>query len=1487
MPSFTEIASRLYRQLLGLQQSPASDESGIITLLEGTVAIATVEAILSEVSATGESFPPEQGAIAWRGEQQRQQLNLFGQPLLQMESESPRAALSNAMGLVMAGKRASCSLWSNDLAAAQDLVRRAVGQHLPLVIHTINRAHPLQGESQGGSHQSLHQLRNSGACILFAQNGQQAVDFTLIAHTVAEQALVPVIVAMDGEETAFSMQKLQLPSPQLIQQLVGNSSDTITLEDPAQKMLFGENRRRIPCWHNLDRPTLQGGYQDAHSFGLGEIAHTQFFGKQVAPILEQTFDQFSELTGRIYGPLSYQGEYKSRQLVVTQGAITERCQQLIEQLREKHNGDLSVIGIQQIAPAPTDALRKLLQRADVITVLDQSEPLFDDEPPLYQQVSMLASPSCRIHSILYGNGGLPVRNRDLQAVFQLPMTRPSTALRLGIDPLPRHNNPKQQAQHDLLERYYPELDSIQLRGKNSAAAQNDGAVTIAIVHTNGAARTLSTQVAQQLYQTTEGELRSQLQRRWSAWSESHIDCFSYSTTPLTAPLDPEQPIDIALLTEHNPQQGIPALERMHSGTALLIDPGTLDPQTYLAALPSETMTQLQQLGINLYAVDYSEEDREDIALATAQCIGTLFSLIQSASAVELRENRLVDNYQPSELKEQFQTALAPRTPLPLPQQAENRTPAPQTPMAVRHLSQGEESNIQGYHSLSRFWDQNGVLYRDGLEAQQGVDPYLATGHIPPLSSTFNSHTSQATLLPEFDPQSCSGCGNCWSYCPDSAIGATALTPTQLLEAGMRMGGADALRPHLSNLTKVLSTITESGDSSILIKEGWKILMEQAPLAADRRTAADAAIEQLSENLGSMPLILTETLFNAHERSKAQAGELLTLVVNPDSCKGCGICTTLCQQESERLEQESAALQPVQSTSTLLETHYRNWRTWEQLPDTAASTLVELSDEGGIGSLQTTLLSRYAGMAVAGGDHAEPGSGEKLIVRQLLGITEYRQQPLIHQQLQTLDSLYRRLMEGIREQLATASHIDDLDGLAEGLGELTNRNLTLTTLAEKTADIEGEGVDAFLLKEWIELAEAIQKERQLIASGDQSLGRARYSLAFASGTAATWAGTFPLNPFQVPVTIGTAAEIGALASGLMEGQLEQATATQRLIHKANSLLKGGPPAERKEMDRLSWRDLNDDERQQCPPLLLIGNDTTLGAVASGGLSWLLNSELPIKVVVLAEMDLGFAGEAKLHGSSHHHRDARSELALSALAQRNAYVAQTSIAAPEHLNHSIREALHYSGPALLRIHAPSPQRNGFNADQTVAQAALAVESRAFPLFRYNPDQAGVFGTRISLEDNPVKANSIASWANSEQRFAGLFSPFNNQKSPTPLKEWMELDQRGQNSKTPVCTVEGSELAIDAPFARRLGQLLEQWQMLQELAGVVTPFTHQVQQDAEASVAARHKAELETLQQNHQQELQALREQFEAEATDRITGQLAALVEQYSETDRENTH
>jgi len=1270
MPSFAEIANRIYRKVIGAGNHLPEDEHGITATLNGSIAVATVESILSEAAASGETFPPEEGSIAWRSEQQRQQVNLFGKPLLNMESGSARGALSAAMGLAMTGKRSSCSLWSNDLANAQDLVRRAAGHHLPLVIHAINRSLPLNGESFEGSDEGIHQLRDSGAFILFAQNVQEAVDFTLIARAVAEKTLIPGIVVIDSNETASSSQQVRLPSAELIEQLVGNSSDQIAIDSPAQQLVFGKERRRVPEWHNLDRPTLQGSYRDQHSFGLGAASHTTFFGGLVEQILQESFREFATLTGRTYSSVTHHGKKRASNLLITQGAIAERCINIADQLQKNDKLSIAVVSIHTLAPFPAEAVKDILQGSNKVTVFDRSEPLLGEHPPLYRQITPLLPNNCQANSVIYGVGGLPVHDSDLVAACKAPYH--DDILRLGVTPLPDNNNPKQQVVTDLLERNYPELKELGISGERRDATEDNTA---------------------------------------------------------------------APTSQH-------------------------------------------------------------------------------------------------------------------------------TPMAVRHLGSTESDDHAGYQNLSRFWDQTGVLYRDGLENNQGLDPFAAVGHIPPLTSTFTNIDNHT--LPTFSPAECTGCGNCWSNCPDSAIGSVSLDPNQLLEAGLKIGGADALRPHLSKLSKQMSITVESGRIGALIEKSWEALMVQAPLPESRRASADEAIVQLISNIGTLPVAHTEPLFHAPEQLKAQSGELLSIVINPDSCKGCGICSTLC--ETEMNKDATPALAMREHTDDELTDIYENWRIWEQLPDSRSTTLVDYGSRPEISSLNATMLSRHASMTMAGGDSAEPGSGEKIAVRQLLGITEYHQQPLIHNLLEDMEQTHQQLLSGVREQLAVASHADDLTALADGLEDLSSRHIDLNALAEKTADIESDGINVEELREWIRLAEAIRREKDQLESGEHSMGRARYSLVFAPGTAAAWAGTFPSNPFQVPVVIGNAGEIGSLASGLMEGQLEQSTVTHRLLRRAKLLLKKGSLAERKATDRLVWNDLTESELQQSPPLLLIGNDTTLGASAAGELIWLLNSKLPIKIIVLAEMDLG-------HSDAH--SDTRSELAMVALSQRKAYVAQSSIAAPDHLNRVVRESLRYPGPALIRVHTPSPQRHGFDPEMTIRQAQLALNGHALPLFSYSPDNDGVFGTRISLDGNPEESGSIAEWALNEERFAAQFQPLSSAQnsSAIELEEWLQLDDRSQKNKTPVF----EEHAINIDFAHRLGQLTEQWQMLQELAGAVTPFTEQVKADAERDISASHKAKIDELKKDHQQELQTLRNQLESEITQRITDRLVALTDSQIDPDQ----
>ena len=305
----------------------------------------------------------------------------------------------------------------------------------------------------------------------------------------------------------------------------------------------------------------------------------------------------------------------------------------------------------------------------------------------------------------------------------------------------------------------------------------------------------------------------------------------------------------------------------------------------------------------------------------------------------------------------------------------------------------------------------------------------------------------------------------------------------------------------------------------------------------------------------------------------------------------------------------------------------------------------------------------------------------------------------------------------------------------------------------------------------------------------------------------------------------------LAAGLIEGHLDETTDLVRLLRLARLEIEqpDGADWKREALAGLHWQDLSKDELEVCPPLVLLGSDEMLAGQGLSQLIWLLNSGLPVKVLVLSELDFGQRGASS--------NNPRANLGLLALGQRNAFVAQTSIANPDHLGESMLQALACDGPALLQVYAPSPSRHGFDTSQTIAQAELAVACRALPLFRYDPRGDGVFGLRINLDGNPAKDElpgdvTFADWAAGQERFAA-----------------QDLTD-----------------AADACLAN--------WQTLQEIAGIVTPFTEKLEQQIREELADEHQAALDAQKQAAAEEIREIKEKTQTEIASNIRTRLLQL-------------
>jgi pyruvate/2-oxoacid:ferredoxin oxidoreductase beta subunit len=225
--------------------------------------------------------------------------------------------------------------------------------------------------------------------------------------------------------------------------------------------------------------------------------------------------------------------------------------------------------------------------------------------------------------------------------------------------------------------------------------------------------------------------------------------------------------------------------------------------------------------------------------------------------------------------------------------------------------------------------------------------------------------------------------------------------------------------------------------------------------------------------------------------------------------------------------------------------------------------------------------------------------------------------------------------------------------------------------------------------------------------------------------------------------------------------------------------------------------------------VIGGDGAMYDIGFQALSRMVASGADIKVMVLdgqAYSNTGgqsstasFAGQVtklSAYGREHHGRvENRKELGRIMVAHGGAYVAQTTAAHLNHFYRAVIEANEYPGPAVIIVYTPCQPEHGIADDAASHQARLAVESRAFPLFTYDPRRGPTTANRLSLQGNPAIRED---WATNPDGSVFDFVEF----------------ARTEGRFAPHFGKDGS---VSAELRASSEERLTNWQTLQELAGI----------------------------------------------------------------------
>ncbi|RKZ95519.1 MAG: hypothetical protein DRQ43_05350, partial [Gammaproteobacteria bacterium] len=845
--------------------------------------------------------------------------------------------------------------------------------------------------------------------------------------------------------------------------------------------------------------------------------------------------------------------------------------------------------------------------------------------------SMLKNELPELRSVIYGLGGSTLNISDLWALChsikadskQIDKENNTSAKGkyLGIPFVSydvknarsktKEYHPKRQVMLDTLERYYPQITQLGINAKGkqlSLCSEATSSVSFAVSYiadSSSAALSYAMDLSAYLHKLKDGFIRSSVSSSWEQWSKRQTDFITQSEAPYA--IGDSSLVDVFILLASDAKSLLSACQKLNDNGILLFSDSKFSASDSSKSLINDSLKLIKEKNLTLYKTDADPDNISDV-LIWEKMLATLSAVLinnkqinlKSRKIISLRESLLSDadnsaSQREETFKETFLLAIEAAQKNNLSFRADkllhviagstaqsnsavSSAMTSEIPEMVKNLGQATES----YDSLPRFWDQIGVLQQQGEADQLTADPYLATGTIPSLSAAFNDmsqyrHTLEDTmtdpraLIPAFNPKACTACGECWSNCPESAIATVAINPKVLIETGIKLSGADALRSVSSKLASQIAkrcrnsaneNEIEVNNTGELLSDAFDVFKEKSAMPEERMQSIEADFSKAHTAIAEFPVVVSDLLFYSQEKKQNDSGELFSLVINPDSCKGCGLCVELCEAQHEASDKEnnnddsyainSAALnnsyldkengteeQAAQLSRESLEQSYkRQWQIWQKTPDTASATIERLLQEQTIEAGSALMLSRYNAFSLSGGDQSELASGEKIAMRHLLSAAEYHQQPLLHQFISELEHLRDELKQEINTCLSEALPVDNLAHLAEKLSDVKTRQVDLNTLLEQNTQVmDSTSIDALKTHQLVTLVLKINELHWKLSEGAYGIGRARYSLCITSASIASWAGTFPHNPFHVPVNIDVTGECAQVAAGLIQGQIK--------------------------------------------------------------------------------------------------------------------------------------------------------------------------------------------------------------------------------------------------------------------------------------------------------------------------------------------------------------
>jgi len=1244
---------------------------GIQMSTDGNGAVIMCEREASDAAGAYPITPSTQMGEYWAEETAKGHLNVSGKPLIFIEPEGEHAAASVTAGMAMTGLRATNFSSGQGIVYMHESLYGAVGKRLPYILNIGCRAITKTTLNVHAAHDDYFAIDDVGFFQVLGNSAQQAADLNVISRKIAELSLNPGAVGQDGFLTTHVIESVVVPEREMIAEYLGRPDDEIECPTPAQRMLFGEKRRRIPLVWDVDNPAISGCVQNQDAYMQAVAAQRPYFFEHIPTIADRCMDEFYELTGRRYNRIMGYRTEDADYLIVGMGSMLVQAEAVADYLRDTRKIKVGVVNVVMWRPFPGDLVARLLQGRKGVAVLERTDqPLAEDLPLMRETRAAIAKclengiagkkeavphpaypvygkPQSDLSPLYSGAYGLGSRDLQPEALIgavenMLPDGKKKKFFYLSIDFIrDKAFTPKQEIHQQNILDLYPGVQSLAIRGSENPNLMPEGAITVRMHSVGGwGAITTGKNLAMTLFDLLGFEIKAN--PKYGSEKKGQPTTYYMSAAPEPIRMNCEYYyVDVVLSPDPNVFGHSNPLVGLKKGGVFIIQSEQTMPEAVWKSFPDSARKFIVDNEIQVFFLDAFQIAREEASDTELQFRmqgnafqGAFFAASPVMETAKLTEEKLFQAIR-DQLQDKFgskgarvvednlrvvrrgfdQLQEITEKSLQTVQNGNGVRKAPSMPIMLKNLPAGSDPRTD----VHRFWEQTGNFYQKGLGNENLADPFSALSLIPASTGVYRDMTMIRFEYPVWVPDKCTACSDCFTICPDSAIPGLVNTATEVFETAIqRVEGkgreVEHLRRAVRTVDKKLRSVAEAAEANIL---DARPLLQQAindTIADSELTEAQLPVlqqefEWFKEAVGDFKFSLVAPYYQNKEKKVKGSGGLFSITINPYTCKGCMECVAVCQDDALVIEKQ---------TPSAIELLRKEWEFWLDLPTTSGDYIrIDDMDEK-IGALETMLLDKKAYWSMDCGDGACNGCGEKTSMHLFTATVTALMQPRIKKHLEELTELIERLEQHIRLKLAGTMDLGNVAAVEKAVAEHQDLTLTLSTLSGSLDQgTAGEPLDAEWLKWITRLLDNLKTLKWKYTEGTTKRGRANLGFINATGCTSVYGSTFPYNPYPFPWASHLFQDAPSVAMGLFEGHMAKMAEGFKAVRMARMELEDKQNHENIEEDLryFKWGKFSDEEFRLCPPVVAVGGDGAMYDIGFQNLSRALASGMPIKVFVV--------------------------------------------------------------------------------------------------------------------------------------------------------------------------------------------------------------------------------------------------------------------------------